>query len=485
MNREIEKIFISTTFDDFLVRPQKGIVETRKEVDLTMPLSRNIKISLPLVAANMDTVAEEEMMKAMSLEGAFAFLHRNCPIEKQVDMVKHVKRQYSFVIENPLKIHAEASIAEAQSVTENYKISGLLVETAPESGLLAGILSNRDMRNGVSYPNAKVKEFMTANDRLITGYPDIDIEEAERIMRENKIEKLPLIHENGQIAGLITMKDLQLAQQKPYSSKDGKGKLLAGAAIGATGDYLERAYELIKAGVDCIAIDIAHGHSAVMGKATENFRAKFGGVELICGNVATAEGARFLLDLGVGGIKVGVGPGRGCRTRLETGAGVPQLQAIREVYLAVGDEVPIIADAGINYDKDIFLAIVCGASSIMSGGIFSGTDESPGQVIEDPSTGQKFKFYRGMTSPEAVITGTHDEDEVAERLNTPAEGQSKRVPYVGSVGGILKRIRGHLQSAVSYAGETTLADARAKIAREPAKYLTRLTRASRKESFER
>jgi len=485
MNQEIEKIFISTTFDDFLVRPQKGVVETRKEVDLTMPLSRNIQISLPLVAANMDTVTEGEMMKAMSLEGAFAFLHRNCPIEKQASMVGYVKRQHSFVIENPLKIHAEAAIAEAQSITESHKISGLLVETAPGSGVLAGILSNRDMRNGASFPSSKVKEFMTASDKLITGYPDISMEKAERIMRENKIEKLPLVYENGQIAGLITMKDLQLAQQKPYSSKDKKGKLLAGAAIGATGDYLERAYELIKAGVDCITIDIAHGHSAVMEGAVKNFRARFGGFELVCGNVATAEGAKFLLDLGVDGIKVGIGPGRGCRTRLETGFGMPQLQAVREAYLAVGDEIPIIADAGINYDKDIFLAIVCGASTIMSGGIFSGTDESPGQIMEDPSTGQKFKFYRGMTSPEAIIAGSFDENEILEKLSTPAEGQSKKVPYTGPVASILRRVRGHLQSAVSYSGEKTLADARAKIAREPAKYLVRLTRASRKESFER
>jgi IMP dehydrogenase len=219
--------------------------------------------------------------------------------------------------------------------------------------------------------------------------------------------------------------------------------------------------------------------------AIKNFRARFGSTELVCGNVATAEGAKFLLELGADGIKVGIGPGGGCRTRLETGFGVPQLQAIREAYLAVGDEVPIIADAGINYDKDIFLAIVCGASSIMSGGIFSGTDESPGQIIEDPSTGQKFKFYRGMTSPEAVIAGTQDENEIAEKLNTPAEGHSKKVPYVGSVSGILKRIRGHLQSSVSYSGERTLADARAKIAREPTRFLVRLTRASRKESFER
>jgi IMP dehydrogenase len=485
MNHEIEKIFVSTTFDDFLVRPQRGVVETRKEVDLTMPLSRNIQISLPLVAANMDTVTEGEMMKAMSLEGAFAFLHRNCPIEKQASMVGYVKRQHSFVIENPLKIHAEAAIAEAQSITESHKISGLLVETAPGSGALAGILSNRDMRNGTGFPSSKVKEFMTASDKLITGYPDIDMEEAEKIMRENKIEKLPLVHENGQIAGLITMKDLRMAQQKPYSSKDKKGKLLVGAAIGATGDYLERAYELIEAGVDCIAIDIAHGHSAVMETAVKNFRARFGGFELVCGNVATAEGAKFLLDLGVDGIKVGIGPGRGCRTRLETGFGVPQLQAVREAYLAVGDEIPIIADAGINYDKDIFLAVVCGASTIMSGGIFSGTDESPGQIMEDPSTGQKFKFYRGMTSPEAIIAGSFDENEILEKLSTPAEGQSKKVPYTGPVANILRRVRGHLQSAVSYSGEKTLADARAKIAREPMKYLVRLTRASRKESFER
>ena len=244
-----------------------------------------------------------------------------------------------------------------------------------------------------------------------------------------------------------------------------------------------RAEALINAGVDVILIDIAHAHSSIMEKAIKIFKNKFKDIELIAGNIGTAEGAKFLADLGVDGIKVGIGPGRGCRTRLETAAGVPQLQAIREAYLAVDGKIPIIADGGIKNDKDIFLAIAAGASTVMLGSVLSGTDEAPGIVVEDPTTRQKVKLYRGMTSPEAVVDGTKGDTE--EALSIPAEGQSVRVPIVGSVTDILKRIRGHLQSSVSYAGEESLLAAQNKIAKNPEKYLIRLTEASKAESFDR
>jgi IMP dehydrogenase len=298
------------------------------------------------------------------------------------------------------------------------------------------------------------------------------------------VEKLPLVDERGGVCGLVTMRDLKLYKQKPHSTKDGRGRLRVGAAVGATGDFLERADALLEEEVDALLLDVAHADSEVMAGAVGQLRKRAEKVPLIVGNVATARAARWLADLGVDAIKVGVGPGRGCRTRLETGAGVPQLQAVREAYLATGGGVPIIADGGVRDDKDLFLAIACGASTVMLGSMLSGTDEAPGMLVEDPATRQKTKLYRGMTSPEAVVDGTEG-DELAEALRTPAEGQSVRVPYVGSVVGILARIRGHLQSAVSYAGESSLRAAHEKIAREPERFLIPLSEASRRESFVR
>jgi IMP dehydrogenase len=322
----------------------------------------------------------------------------------------------------------------------------------------------------------------------VTGRPDIGVEEAERLMFERRIEKLPLVDAEGRIQGLITKKDIILSRHQPHSNRDPKGRLRVGAAIGARGDFLERARELMKAGVDALVIDIAHGHSQVMREAVEALKAKITGAELICGNVGTAEGALFLRDIGADAIKVGIGPGRGCRTRLETAAGVPQLQAIREAWCAVEESVPIIADGGVRDDKDIFLALACGASSVMLGSLLSGTDEAPGHVIVDPATGQKRKIYRGMTSPQAVFEALYDDDSaeaVEAALDQPAEGQEMQIPYKGPVRDILHRIRGHLRSSVSYGGGTSLADVRAKVVSDPLKYLVPLSGPSRSESFDR
>jgi len=318
----------------------------------------------------------------------------------------------------------------------------------------------------------------------VTRPPSVSLEEAERAMFEHRVEKLPLVDEGGRLHGLVTMRDLKLYKQKPHSTKDARGRLRVGAAVGATGDYLARADALVEQEVDVLLLDVAHADAEVVERAVRQLRQRFARVPLVVGNIATAAAACWLAGLGVDAIKVGVGPGRGCRTRLETGAGVPQLQAVRECYLATEGRLPVIADGGVRDDKDLFLAIACGASTVMLGSLLSGTDEAPGMIVEDPATRQKMKLYRGMTSPEAVVDGTED-DELAEALRTPAEGQSVRVPYVGSVVGILARIRGHLQSAVSYAGETTLAAAHAKIAREPGRFLIPLSEASRRESFVR
>ncbi len=482
--RELEPLFLGRTFDDFLFRPQHSPVATRRAVDLAMPLVEGLRIGLPIVGANMDTVVGEEMARALALEGAFGFLHRSSPIDIQAARVKYVKTRHSYVIEKPLVLPRTATIAEVRRLIEKHRSSGILIEETAGSGLLAGILSHRDLPHGPDANERRVEELMTPVGRLVTRPPTVSLEEAEKAMWERRVETLPLVDEAGTIRGLVTMRDLHLFKKKPWSVKDERGRLRVGAAIGAAGDYLERAAALAEAEVDVVLMDVAHAHSEILAKAVPAFRSRFPNVPLVVGNVATGEGARFLADLGAAAIKVGVGPGRGCRTRHETGAGVPQLQAIRETYLATEGKVPIVADGGIRNDKDVFLALAAGASTVMLGSLLSGTDESPGIVVDDPATRQKMKLYRGMTSPEAVVDGSTDAA-VADALATPAEGQSLRVPYVGSVVGVLARVAGHLRSAVSYAGETTLEAAHRKIAADPGRYLVPLSAASRAESFER
>jgi IMP dehydrogenase len=484
----IDKFWFGKTFDDFLFRPQKGITESRRKVHLVSELTKTISLKLPVVSSNMDSVTDADMARAMALEGGIGVVHRSMDIERQARKIAQVKRSQSAVIENPLCLPLDTSIRKAKNFARNNDITGILIETESGSGILAGLLSGRDMPWTNEFDTRPVSEFMTPLDRLITDKPEISKEEAAKILFDKRIERLPLIDSGRRIHGLITRKDLFSLRERPDASKDSKGHLLMCAAIGAHGDYLERASALLEAGADILFIDIAHGHSNVMEEAVAATRKQFNDVPLICGNVATGEGAQFMKDIGVDAIKVGVGPGRGCRTRLETAAGVPQLQAIREAYEAVGDSIPIMADGGIKTDKDIFLALICGASTVMLGSALSGTDEAPGRIIEDPATNTKKKIYRGMTSPEAVLESLYDsenDNEADTALETPAEGQEIQVPYKGSVVDILRRIRGHLQSSVSYAGEVSLQDARKKILSEPGQYLIPLSISSQRESFER
>ncbi|MBI4158033.1 MAG: IMP dehydrogenase [Candidatus Yanofskybacteria bacterium] len=483
-NAKLENIFRGAAYGDFLFEPQFGIVKTRRVVDLTMLLSRNLFIKTPIVGANMDTVTREKMMQTLSLEGCFGFLDRNCSIDDQVERVRFVKRQHAFVIENPIVLAKTNTIAEAKQFSKINNVSSILIEDKTGSKTLVGILSHRDILAAEGKSQQPISNFMTPFPKLIVAKPNVSIIEAEKIMLDSRVEKLPLIDGARQIRGLITMRDLRMVKQKPYSTKDKKGKLVVGAAVGAVGDFMDRSETLIKAGVDCILMDVAHAHSAVIKNAVRNFKSKFTEIDLVCGNIATGSAAKFLIDLGVDAVKVGIGPGKGCRTRLETGAGVPQIQAIRNVFLAIKNKVPIIADGGVNNDKDIFLAIAAGASTVMLGSMLSGTDEAPGILVEDPATKQKYKFYRGMTSPEAVVDGVVG-DNFEKALGIPAEGQSSRAPYVGSVVDIINRIRGHLQSAVSYAGEKDLYSAHKKISTSPEKYLIRLSEAAKRESFER
>lgn len=482
--RDVEPIFRGRTFDDFLFEPQHSPVASRRLVDLAMPLASQLALSLPVVGANMDTVVGPEMARALALEGAIGFLHRACPIERQAEYVRYVKSRHSYVIEHPVVLPRTASLRQVHEVIGSCKASGILIEEAKGSGLLAGILSHRDMPLEPGNMERLASDFMTPRERLVTRPPGVSIEEAERVMYEHRVEKLPLVDERGRIRGLITMRDLKLFKQKPHSVKDSRGRLRVGAAIGAAGDFLARAEALVAAEADCVLLDVAHADADVVARAVKAFRERHKHVPLACGNVATAAGARWLAELGADAVKVGVGPGRGCRTRLETGAGVPQLQAIRAAWHGLEGRVPIIADGGVREDKDVFLALAAGASTVMLGSLLSGTDESPGIVVEDPATHQKVKLYRGMTSPEAVAEGASEEG-LDDALATPAEGQSLRVPYVGSVVGILDRIRGHLQSAVSYAGELSLGAAHRKLAADPERYLIPLSEAARRESFER
>jgi IMP dehydrogenase len=485
---ELDKRWIGRTFDDFLFRPQQGVTESRGTLPLSSGMTRTVTLELPILSANMDSVTDWEMAEAMALEGGMGIIHRAMSIDRQAEMVRRVKRTYGAVIEEPFRLPCGTSVRDAKVFARRHNIHAILIEDTEGSGRLAGLLTARDIPWLEELEDRQVDDFMTPFNRLQTSPPGISEEEAERLMFDNRIERLPLVGPDREIRGLITLRDILFFRRRPFSSKDAKGRLLVGAAIGARGDYLERAAALIDANVDCLVIDIAHGHSDVMAEAMNGIRNAFDGVQLVCGNVATGVGAKFLVDRGADAVKVGVGPGRGCRTRLETAAGVPQLQAIREAWCAVGDETPIIADGGVAHDKDIFLALVCGASSVMLGSALSGTDESPGHVIVDPATQTKRKIYRGMTSPQAVFQTHYDDtngdfDESA--FDTPAEGQEIQVPYRGSVVDILQRIRGHLRSAVSYAGESSLAEARRKVLPDPLEYLIPLSDAARRESYER
>jgi IMP dehydrogenase len=483
-----QDLFQGRTYDDFLFRPQKGRAASRRDVRLRSRLTGRIEVELPIVSANMDSVTESPMARVMALEGGIGVIHRAMPIEQQAREVERVKRSHGWVVEEPLRLPRSATLGQAREFIRQRGITGILIEEHPGDGVLAGLLSNRDLPWNEEHDGEPVDHFMTPFEQLHVRAPGVRLEEAERVLYEHRIEKLPLVDEARRIRGLITKTDIRLSRERPDSTKDGKGRLRVAAAIGAHGDFVERGKALRDAGADALVIDIAHGHSEVMERAVRELRAALGDVELVCGNVGTAEGARFLQELGAAAIKVGIGPGRGCRTRLETAAGVPQLQAIHEAWRAVGDAVPIIADGGIREDKDIFLALACGASSVMLGSALSGTDEAPGRVIEDPATHERRKIYRGMTSPQAVFEALYDDASAGgldRALEIPAEGQEVQVPYRGGVREVLHRVRGHLRSAVSYAGEVCLGEARQKILAAPERFLVPLSDGARRESYER
>ena len=386
------------TFDDVLLLPGKSSV-LPAQADTRTCLSRKIALNIPIVAAAMDTVTDARLAIAISRQGGIGFVHRNMTIDRQAEEVDRVKRSESGMIVDPVTIAPEMTVRQALEMMNKYKVSGVPVTRGPR---LVGILTNRDLRfeRNLDQPVANV---MT-KDNLITVPVGTTLEEAEHMLQRHRIEKLLVVDKDFNLKGLITVKDIQKKIEFPNATKDPQGRLRVGAAIGATGDYLERAEEMAKANVDAIAIDTAHGHTTRVMDAIRNVKRKFPDLQLLAGNVATAEGARDLISLGIDGLKVGIGPGSICTTRVVTGAGVPQITAILEATRAAeGTGVPVIADGGIKFSGDITKAIAAGASAVMIGGLFAGTEESPGETIL--YQGRTFKSYRGMGSLGAMEAG--------------------------------------------------------------------------------
>jgi IMP dehydrogenase len=482
-------------FDDFLFAPQLGVVARRDpaRIDLTSRLSTNLVLKRPIVSANMDTVTRAPMAIVQAEEGGLGIIDRGFrpgEIEGQVREIQIVKRTQHGVVADPYTVPPEASLEQAIHLMQRSGVGTLVVVDG--SRRLIGLLTERDIRfvPGVG----RVADRMTPARRLVVHEGSIGIDEAERLMVEHKLKKLPLVDPQGRLLGLITARDIVQHRRQPFATRDAQGRLRVGAAIGATGDYLERAAELIRAGVDVIVIDIAHGHSMVMATAVEHFRRRFGDFELIAGNVGTGEGARFLAERGVDGIKVGIGPGGGCTTRITTSFGVPQLQAIVACRAAVGDAVPIIADGGIRRHGSICEALLFGGDTVMLGSAFAGTQESPGEIVQKsmllPESQRPvkvpFKVLRGMASIEAIKDRLDVEDaDVIDLQALGAEGMEVSVPLRGSARSVFQEMMRHLCSSISYGGADSLADLRARFASDPTRYVIRLSTAARRESYER
>jgi len=486
------------TFDDFLLTPQLSVVERRDPaaIDLGSRLSEHLALRRPIVSANMDTVTRAPMAIVQAEEGGIGVIDRGFrpgDIEPQVREVEIVKRTQHGVIPDPYTISPNATLGEARDAMRRSGV-GTLVVVDP-ANRLEGLLTERDAR--FVGDAARVAERMTPVDRLVLHEGPAALDEAERLMVGRKVKKLPLVDRERRLIGLVTAKDILKHKRLPSATRDERGRLRVGAAIGATGDYLERAAELVAAGADLIVIDIAHGHSVVMARALEEFRKRFPDAELIAGNVGTAEGARFLAERGVNGIKVGIGPGGGCTTRLTTSFGVPQVQALVEARIGLGDEaarIPVIADGGVRRDGALVQALLFGGDTVMLGSAFAGTEETPGEVVlkavlvpeSQKSVKIPFKVLRGMASIEAIKDRLDVEDAAMADLQAiGAEGFEVSVPERGSVRPVVREIVKHLCSAISYGGAASLAELQARFLSDPFRYVIRLSAAGRRESYDR
>ena len=496
--RTVLEMVRGCTFDDFILAPQHSVLLRRdpSAIDLSCKLSRRITLKRPIVSANMDTVTRAPMAIVQAEEGGIGVIDRGFrpgEIDPQVREVEIVKRTQHGIITDPYSITPSATLAEAAAIMARSRVGTLVV--IDDRRRLLGLLTERDTRF-VTRPDALVSKRMTPLDRLVVHRgAALGAEDAERIMLEQKVKKLPLVDDEGVLIGLMTSRDLVRQRRMPFATRDARGRLSVGAAIGATGDYLERAGELIRAGVDVIVIDIAHGHSVVMQRAVEAFRKRYGDFELIAGNVATADGARFLVGLGVDAVKVGVGPGGGCTTRMTTSFGVPQLQALVECRMALGDSgVPMIADGGVKRHGALAEALMFGGDSVMLGSAFAGTEEAPGEVVHKSVVlpeSQKavkvpFKVLRGMASIEAIRDRLDVEDADKVELEAiGAEGMEISVPSRGSARTIVRDMLEHLCSSISYGGASSLGELRARFWADPERFMIRQSASARRESYER
>tara|TARA_B110000046_G_scaffold70129_1_gene78120 strand:+ start:1356 stop:2825 length:1470 start_codon:yes stop_codon:yes gene_type:complete len=453
MQQVNNKIKEGLTFDDVLLEPAYSAVVPR-DVDISSRFSRNIEVRTPIVSAAMDTVTESEMAIAIAQEGGIGVLHKNMSIEKQAAEIRRVKRSESGMIQDPVTVLPTATIKEALLLMKEHSIGGIPV--IDKDGFLTGIVTNRDLRFE-KILTRKVKEVMTS-DGLITTLDGKNLVKAEEILQIHKIEKLPVVDENNKLTGLITFKDIVKKRIRPNACKDKYGRLRVAAAVGVTADTMDRVNALIKAGVDAIVIDTAHGHSQGVLDVVKDIRSKVTGVDIVVGNIATAEAAQALIDAGADAIKVGIGPGSICTTRVIAGVGVPQLTAVMQVASVTNKAgIPLIADGGIRFTGDIVKALAAGADTIMAGSLFAGTEESPGETIL--YEGRRFKAYRGMGSIEAMQKGSKDryfqdaEDDIKKLV---PEGISGRVPFKGKVNEIIYQLIGGLRAGMGYCGAETL-----------------------------
>ena len=443
------------TFDDVLLVPKFSDISSRTETDLSTKLSKNITLNIPLVSANMDTVTESTMAVTMARQGGIGIIHRFLTIKEQANQVLKVKRSGSVMIENPYLVGQDETISTAFDIMTEKEVSGLLVVDSESK--LVGILTERDVLFESLDSTKLVKELMTKD--VITSKPGIDVDEAKEILKNNRVEKLPLIDDNRKIHGLYTTQDILNTENYPIASHDSKGRPLVGAAVGVKGDFLERTEALLEAGTDVLVVDIAHGHSENAINTVKNIKKAFPNCELIAGNVATAQGTEDLIKAGVDAVKVGVGSGSICITRVITGSGVPQLTAVLDCA-EVGKkyDIPIISDGGTRTSGDATKALAAGASSVMLGSMLGGTDQSPGSTIS--KNGKRYKIYRGMASLAAARGRKSKETglvDLGDDLNDyVAEGVEAFVPYKGSVTDILTQITGGIRSGLSYCGGHTI-----------------------------
>lgn len=445
------------TFDDVVLVPARSAVLPR-EANLQTQLTRKIRIQIPILSAAMDTVTESRLAIALAREGGFGIIHRAQPIEQQAAEVDRVKKSESGMILDPVTISPDQKLQEALALMNQFRISGIPVTRGRK---LVGILTNRDIRFE-NRMNLKVSEVMT-KEKLITVPEGTTLEEARKILHRHRIEKLPVVNARFELRGLITIKDIEKKIQYPYACKDEKGRLRVGAAVGVSGDCKERVQALIKAGVDVVVVDTAHGHSEAVLETVRSVHRQFPEVQLMAGNVATAQAVVDLIKAGVDGVKVGVGPGSICTTRIVAGAGVPQLTAIANCAKAAKRyKVPIIADGGIKFSGDIAKAIAAGAHSVMLGGLFAGTEESPGETVL--FQGRSYKVYRGMGSLGAMERGGRDRyfQQFEPQSKLVPEGIEGRVPYKGTLSGVVSQLIGGLRAGMGYCGCRTIEELREK-----------------------